>query len=583
MKKKNIIFFEEINFLNIFFVITLKLIFFQIYFRKLSVRFQKEKVIKILKFIGINWIRHEEKNLKKKNFHIYYNKTSEKYEFLINKISNSVIYKKISYLLNIKKEKQKFFNLIIGNFLFGDLLFGPVSNLILLKKKFFTEKFNIIYFPKTLENYFSIKVCNEKVFLIGFHLFLIEFIKIILNFLNSFSKKNLIKHSKSKILYVPHSGLKYKNVYKKNFIFKKNRFKFFSNSEILVLDSFLNDLEKRYYKLVNTNFTLYPDIKKINLKVYILLFNNLKKNNFLLNYILIKLANVILNYKTFLKNNQKLKCAFFFYDINADLNLVFSCNLLNIETISLQERAASFNWKYFMFYDHYFISGKDFINLTSKNKFFFKNKYTLGLVRSNLLKKKKNTDVEKVLVFDVPNIDFYNSNLWGNFSSIKKRLFLYNGIIKLALKNPNINFIIKPKLRESFNDHLILTIKKKINKKNLKNIIFCDNFHKVNTYSLVNDCDVVMGSYSSIMDELFSIGNKILIYDKNFSFFSHPLSDSLIHCKNFSQLNMQFKNLLNNKKLDMSLNRIRSNFFYFGVNTNYNYIIKKINKIIECK
>ena len=93
--------------------------------------------------------------------------------------------------------------------------------------------------------------------------------------------------------------------------------------------------------------------------------------------------------KLFLKRNDTLKCAFFFYDINADLNFVFSCNLLNIETISIQERTVGFNWKYFMFYDHYFVSGKDYIKLINKNKFLFKNIYILGLARASLLKKKK--------------------------------------------------------------------------------------------------------------------------------------------------------------------------------------------------
>ena len=116
----------------------------------------------------------------------------------------------------------------------------------------------------------------------------------------------------------------------------------------------------------------------------------------------------------------------------------------------------------------------------------------------------------------------------------------------------------------------------------MKNLNFVDNFDKINTYDLVNKYDLVIGSYSSIFDELFSLGKKILIYDKNFSHFVHPLTDTSIHCKSFSQLNMQFNRLKYNKaKTDINLDRIRNNYFYYGKNTNYNFIIKIINKIIK--
>lgn len=236
-----------------------------------------------------------------------------------------------------------------------------------------------------------------------------------------------------------------------------------------------------------------------------------------------------------------------------------------------------------MCFDHYFASGKNFNKLIKKNKFSFKNIYTSGLMRADLLKnKKKNISINKVLVFDVPNIGFYESKMWGDFSSIKKRIYLYNGILRIASKNPDIKFIIKPKFSENFNDNLIPSVERKIKKNNLKNIIFIHNLNRINTYNLVNECDVVIGSYSSIFDELFSRGNKILIYDKNFINFNHPLKNTAIHCKNFSHLINQFNNLINNKNNDdKNLVNIRNNFFYYGKNTNYDFIINKINTILK--
>jgi hypothetical protein len=156
------------------------------------------------------------------------------------------------------------------------------------------------------------------------------------------------------------------------------------------MDNNLNSFEKKYFKSTKTNYTSYPNIKKINLYIYVQLFNFIRKDNFLLNYLLIKLTNIILNYKFFLQKNDSIKVAFFFYDINADLNLVFSCNLLNIETISIQERTVGYHWTPFMFFDHYFVSGKKYYKLINKNKFSFKNIYVSGLVRASLLKKEIN-------------------------------------------------------------------------------------------------------------------------------------------------------------------------------------------------
>jgi hypothetical protein len=584
MVKKKIFFFEKINYSNFFFVLILKIFFFRVSYRTLSAGFQNEKIINLLSFINVCWLRYDKKEMSA-NYSNNINKTSEKYGIFIKKITTFAIYKKIINLLNVKNNNLNNFNYLIGNFFFRDLIFGPVSNIILLEKKYSINKFIIFYFPSTLENYAAIKISKEKVCLIGFHLFFIELIKFFLISIKSFTKKNFYNKSKAKILFVPHNGLKYGNVYKKNFIFKKYKKKSFSNSDILVMDNNLNSRDKKYYELIDANYTSYPNIKKINLYIYVQLYNFIKKDNFLLNYLLIKLTNVILNYKLFLNKNNTIKAAFFFYDINADLNLVFSCNLLNIETISIQERTVGYHWTPFMFFDHYFISGKKYSKLINKNKFSYKNTYVSGLVRSALLKKNELT-LNKVLVFDVPNISFYDSKIWGDFSSMRKRIYLYNGILRLAAYNPNIKFIIRPKLAENFNDILIPAVEKKIKKNNLKNVTFTYNLKNSNTYTIANECDVVIGSYSSIFDELFSIRRKILIYDKNFLNFSHPLKNSKIHCKNFAELNMQFNSLVknNNKKkggVDKYLNTVRNNFFYFGKKTNYNFIINKINQIIK--
>jgi hypothetical protein len=584
MKKKIIFFFEKINYGNLVFIIILKFFFFRVSYRTLAAALQKKRFIYLLSVIGVYWLKYDGKEMSV-NYKNNINATSHKYEIFIKKIRNFSIYKKIINLLDIKKNNLNNFNYLIGHLFFGNLIFGPISNIILLEKKYPINEFKIFYFASTLENYTLIKITKEKVYLIGFHLFFIELIKFFLISIKSFTKRNFYNKSKAKILFLPHNGLKYGNAYKKNFIFKKYKKKSFSNSDILVMDNNLNSLDKKYYELIDTSYTFYPNIKKINLYIYAQLFNFIKKDNFLLNYLLIKLTNVILNYKLFLSKNDTIKAAFFFYDINADLNLVFSCNLLNIETISIQERTVGYHWTPFMFFDHYFISGKKYSKLINKNKFSYKNTYVSGLVRSALLKKNELT-LNKVLVFDVPNINFYDSQIWGDFSSMRKRIYLYNGILRLAANNPDIKFIIRPKLAENFNDILIPSVEKKIQKNNLKNVTFTYNLKNSNTYTIANGCDIVIGSYSSIFDELFSIRRKILIYDKNFLNFSHPLKNSKIHCKNFAELNMQFNSLVkdNSKKkgvVDKYLNTVRNNFYYFGKNTNYNFIINKINQIIK--
>jgi len=578
---KKIYFFEKINFFNSFFIFFYKIFFNNIiYYRNSSAFFKKKEVIHFLKLLKIKNINYGNlgfesyfKDLNKENI----NKTNE----ILKEIKKLKIYDLIISFLNLDRSGKLKFDILICKNLSGNHLNEGVNTFRFLKLNFPTERYKIFYFPENIGNYIlSLKELNYLK-----PLYFILFIKILIKFI--FKKISFNSNKKIddiKILYSPHQGLKYGNIYKKNFIFQQKYKKNFFVKNILALDTFdIDPVTEKYYKFYKINTAKFPYNQTASFFLFISIYlKNYKEanKNLALFYFLYITLNEIIIFKNFLSKYKNLKVAFFYYDINVNSALVLACHCLNIRTISFQERTTAYSYIPYMFFDEYFISGPRIKNLIKKNYYFFKKinlfslprtHYLKNIKSNSILKKKKNllgfNKFQKlVLCFDIPYLETHVSSNYGNISSSEKRKKFYDDIFFLAKSFKKYNFIIKPKFTR-VDDNILNAFKNKIKLLKIPNIQFVQDTLNCSTYKLVRMSDLLFGTYSSVFDECISINKKVLVYDNNFKFYNHPLVNSCLYCKNLNDAKKKISYIFN-KKYNYSSDESFLRKYYFNFNKN---------------
>lgn len=589
-----IFFFEKINFFNLLFIFFYKIFYNNIiYYRNNSDFFSKKIIIYFLKLLKIKNINYGNlgfesyfKDLNKENI----NKTNE----ILKEIKKLKIYDFIISFLNLDQSGKSKLDILICKNLSGNHLNEGVNTFKFLKLYFSSEKNKIFYFPENIGNYIlSLRELDylRPVLTILFIKTLIKF------FFNKFSFRYNKKIHEIKLLYSPHHGLKYGNIYKKNFIFQIKYKKNFSVKNILATDFFDSDpITKKYYKFFKINNIKLPNSKISSFFLLIsFYFKNHKESNknLALFYFLYDTLNEIMIFKNFLTKYKNLKVAFFYYDINVNSALVLACHCLNVRTISFQERTTAYSYIPYMFFDEYFISGPGINKLMNKNYYFFKKTHFFSLPRSHYLKNIKfNTNLKEkknllsfnkyrklILCFDIPYLDEHVSSNYGNISSTKQRKKFYDDVFFLAKSFKKYIFIIKPKFI-SKNDNIYSSFKNKIKLLKVPNIKFAEDVSNNNTYKLVKMSNLLFGTYSSVFDECISIKKKVLVYDNNFKFYNHPLVHSRLYCKNLNDAKRKISDIFN-KKYNYLLDENFLRTYYFNFNKNkdsYSSITSAISK-----
>ena len=112
-----------------------------------------------------------------------------------------------------------------------------------------------------------------------------------------------------------------------------------------------------------------------------------------------------------------------------------------------------------------------------------------------------------------------------------------------------------------------------------------DNTKKNSLYNIINHSELIFGTYTSFLDECFSVKKPLILYDKDFvAFDKHPLIHTNLYCKNLLDIKKSIKTILLKKNLDdKKTQEIRNDYFPSLKHTSENVyfdIIKKINSII---
>ena len=239
-----------------------------------------------------------------------------------------------------------------------------------------------------------------------------------------------------------------------------------------------------------------------------------------------------------------------------------------------------------MYFDEYYVSGPKIKKLFSSNFFRFDSLNILSLSRLKLIdNKNKNSDKKNIICLPPPILDENTRINYGDIFSQDKIKNFYEIVFKLSKSFPNHIFWIKNKFTHNnlftneFGDYL--------KKLNVKNISILEDKKKNSLYKLIKNAQLLFGNYSSFFDECFSVNEKILLYDKDFSAFDHPLKSTNIFCNDFFEIEQRMNLMLLDKfNYDIKTSEIKNDYFpTFKKNSTdvYSHIISRINDIIFLK
>lgn len=586
---KKIIFFEDLDRLNFYLSLIFIPFYKKIYFRNASYakgsNFFKKNLNIFFFRIGLSGLGGQALN---KSFVLK--------KFLIKKfIKNNLdenFFLKFGKLIDIDNVTKIIFT--FENYLYNSKYLVIDTSSYICIKNHFKDGEIIYYFPSSKKTFLLIsEIKNKNIKIIKFLLFIIEFnfvlkkgFKLLLekSFFKSRTKKYFYEKTKSfgEIGYFPHEGLKYGNFFKKNFIYQNDiKSKLYKdNIETLSFKEF-DPLTKRFlnfFKLKYCNIENFSKNLKFSffLKYIIFFLRNrkfLKKNSFVNFFIFLEIYLSTQKYDLFLKK-KNYKFLFFYNDFLIPTGFLLASEINNIKTISFQDRLLSYFYYHRCFFDLYLTAGNEFKKIL-KNKFLIKKFKTLGLTRADFIQNKKIKLLENIKnqgIYDeiiscllIGYREDARVDLFGEVGNSENSILNFlNDIKRLANIFNNKYFVVQFKL---LNLEKYPELFKKINNTifGYKNLTLITD-KTISSASLVGNSDLVIGKYSTILDESLVKNKNVIIHDpENFvSTFGFYRKNKFLIAKNYDDLLYKFTNLLNKK----------GDFFNYYMNKKKNYVEK---------
>jgi len=559
---KKIFIFDELNYFLLPGALILRILRQKVYFLRLKKIWRNERSIKILNFLGLEWLNFQDYEIKKTA------EISRDVVLLQNRLGNYIDslnianeLKKILQEKGCNENDLKSFALTKASLSLRK--FSEVMKFIDILKKDEKKNFIIIsQFPSFLNKLLKQEVKNKASIL---NLYSFDpFFSLFELFLKKISYKNKIKNKienknildikKFKTIFFPHQGVYYGDMYKKDQFYSKKLDSNFYPSNILHLSigdqKLNNNLTNEFYKKNKITNIDFVSLGKISLReffivslifikeYYVLSRNNFASVTFFLSlWISIKKS---LNRLDALPNAQ---VAIFGFDLLAPREIAIACRIKKIQTIATQERFLE-AWceDFFFIFDHYLVINKNVETfLSDKQLNSIRKVKSIGPIRSDMINtkvyEKNDNDKKTVLVLDSyskPN--FYNNGR-ANFSNWKQNYTFYESIIALVKENRDIKFIIKGKNYSFMNIPYFEKIKKLIDQ--------TDNIELYKTsnspYEIIESTNLAIARYTSLIDEMLYKGRPVIIYDTGgypSTFFDY--GDNLV-VKNYNELKVKFE------------------------------------------
>ena len=457
----------------------------------------------------------------------------------------------------------------------------------------------LIFISFNLKSLFAPKIATNVTKIIIPLDFLKYFKKIIL----LFTKKKIIEKSinikspnynfekKQTVAFVVHKGLKY-NPSKNNSLFDKNLY--YSNDKNSSFNKY-NILHLDYDNYPNPDIGInWVNLKKekvSRLKIYtktilacLQTFYLIRSySTFFIWLLLMQQYRTYLQYSENIKKFKNLKIAIIDYDYLCPKTLIFALEKNNIKTIATQERFIMTFFTSFcnIAVDTYYVGSEYAGNIIKKSKYYdVKNIIPVGQYRSDYLLKFKNEKVpneiaeakkngKKIISIFAhqPHSSWVDSrtHLYINWTAINNFL---EECLCLAQKLENVFIILRYKEVDWLNNPYFHDILQKL--KNNKNIIISKDYSEsFYSYKLCAHSDLILGKYSSILEECLSQKLPVLIYEKthntNNAFLDlSPYTSSYLVCSTFEELLEKCKSVLlsDSNKLKQAVKKMYDTIYY---------------------
>ena len=591
-------------------IIFFRILNFKILFVSIEKYFRSKTLLNCLSLINIKWFNYQEYKIN----HIEIEKFRKSIPFsdilstdISNKFWSSYLHEiyENKYCLNvclngrIYRESQQIIEIFeIAKSLkdINNRIFLWVPNTLISRKvnaEFYQFK-NLNFFP-------NLKIFNT------FVLLLVILTKTIKSFLiTQFKNRKISKYDKKildqkyqnfKIVYFPHKGIFYTNLFIKDYFYSHDNQDPFFCEKILHIEYLINDLSRKgrdFYKQKNIQYLIFKDLSNN--------FNILKKMIFFLikNYKLVfKLAKFdfeILNfffYSSFLviQNIQRLgklknlKLVLVGHDVPFPKEISAACKKKNIKTIAIQDRVATAYLSSLMIFDYYFVGGERSKNLIKKRmpSPFIDNLLNLYMVKadkyaklnsSNSLKNNFSNEKLKCLVVDLHSLRSWYYNGRSSVISWRRNKDFYHEIINLAEHFPQVEFLIKSKQYDWLDIPYFKEISRQLYQK--KNIVILSDQKKWTPIRSVNACDFAISLYSSLSDEMLAIGKPVIIIDK----FGNPekyFNFGKILAKNYDETIKKINLIIEDyKKYNFQIEEDRNKIYYKNQPGKLNIELNKI-------
>ena len=341
------------------------------------------------------------------------------------------------------------------------------------------------------------------------------------------------------VVYFPHQGIFYGDLFTKDHYYTENENSLLHKSKILHIS--LGEKDEEYmegsYHYYSKNHIPYMDLydlqvpKKHILKSMIsLLFRmNLK---IVIDVYIFGASFIVMVFKVLLKLQfylqsliqfKKLKVALVGYDYLFPLELSLALSIKDIITCATQERfILSFFKDAFYIFDYYFVAGKEVYERGCKGS-AIQHAIPVGLVRVDHLyyyeKEKiydpKYDEIKKdkrlilALDYHLPNNEM--ENISRSSAKIDETRGFYLNLIRLAMDFSSIHIVIKGKDLDSYSSPYVNDIMNEI--ESIPNIEVEKDLSRYNPYYISEKADLTIACHTSLCDELLAAKRKVIFFE----------------------------------------------------------------------
>lgn len=456
---------------------------------------------------------------------------------------------------------------------------GSLSALPLIKKV--THLNNVLFFPSTIADYLCLKSLNLSVsiqacFIQSIATFLLKIWKLVGKTIQAsaahqesagsgITSEGVIgkpNNEKYRIAFFPHHGFRYGNSFYKDYLFK-GKSSLVNKTIAFEIDRPTSqniEIAKKWgvdYRWFYSSISKKEQVQSLLQFLFQNIVTFFKRSDSFIEQIV---TNTLVLKKYYecrrvvaaLSKYPRLEKVFFHYDILSPRAILLVCSILKIKAISFQNRFSQFHFYRFLSLDEYFVSGRAFVPLFESHSYFVSKYNAIGALRSQKILEHKEDDFDVrfknyygggpyVVFFGLFIFDDFDVGLYGeDGTGYQSNLELLNLINRLASSFSDFRVIYRPKLLGDRDRKLISNIKFR------DNVFIDEDLDKFSSYELASQAELVIGKHSAILDECYSAGKKVIVYDnENFSGEFHcSLEEAGLVTRDEASLNILVKKLL---------------------------------------